>query len=240
MGSCTCSVHSSDGVPSGTPWMLWPMDIPRFGIPEKLADRMSMAEQHAYLRARLTRRRVLRTSVATAAVAGTGLASGLASPPAYAAAPDAVTSRAGAAHVDGSLVAPFGRHLAYGADARTQMTVSWQVPFAVKRPYIRIGLKPWGAQPQDRRGSTAPDDASARRRQDRGRRAVLRPRGPGAAEARHDVLLRRRPRRVRPRRRPQPRHARHPHHRSRARGVLHLHGLRRPGRQLPRARPTTS
>ncbi|MFD5038538.1 purple acid phosphatase family protein [Streptomyces sp. NPDC058377] len=119
------------------------MDIPRFGIPEKLADRMSMAEQHAYLRARLTRRRVLRTSVATAAVAGTGLASGLASPPAYAAAPEAVTSRAGAAHVDGSVVAPFGRHLAYGADAGTQMTVSWQVPFAVKRPYIRIGLKPW-------------------------------------------------------------------------------------------------
>ncbi|MFJ8870098.1 twin-arginine translocation signal domain-containing protein [Streptomyces sp. NPDC102473] len=46
------------------------------------------AEQHAYLRARLTRRGVLRTSAATAAVVGTGVASGLTSPPAYAAAPD--------------------------------------------------------------------------------------------------------------------------------------------------------
>lgn len=46
--------------------------------------------------------------------------------------------------VDGSLVAPFGRHLAYGADyPKTQMAVSWQVPFAVRRPCIRIGLKPW-------------------------------------------------------------------------------------------------
>ncbi|MFG2559513.1 hypothetical protein [Streptomyces sp. NPDC048496] len=45
------------------------MDIPRFGIPEKLADRMTMAEQHDCLRTRrLTRRGVLRTSVATAAV----------------------------------------------------------------------------------------------------------------------------------------------------------------------------
>ncbi|WP_406151312.1 purple acid phosphatase family protein [Streptomyces sp. NBC_01012] len=119
------------------------MDIPRFGIPEKLAGRMSMAEQHEYLRGRLTRRGVLRTSVATAAVAGTGLASGIASQPAYAATHDAVTSRPSSTRVDGSLVAPFGRHLAYGADTKSQMTVSWQVPFAVKRPYIRIGLKPW-------------------------------------------------------------------------------------------------
>ncbi|MFB8118089.1 MULTISPECIES: purple acid phosphatase family protein [unclassified Streptomyces] len=119
------------------------MDIPRFGIPEKLADRMTMAEQHAYLRARLTRRGVLRTSAATAAVAGVGVASGITSPPAQAATPATTNSRSSSTQVDGSLVAPFGRHLAYGADAKTQMTVSWQVPFAVKRPYIRIGLEPW-------------------------------------------------------------------------------------------------
>lgn len=117
------------------------MDIPRFGIPEKLADRMSMAEQHEYLRSRLTRRGVLRTSVATAAVAGAGLGTSLTASPAYAA-PTMLTSHS-TTRVDGSLVAPFGRHLAYGADPRTQMAVSWQVPFAVRRPYIRIGLKPW-------------------------------------------------------------------------------------------------
>ncbi|MEU4348523.1 metallophosphoesterase family protein [Streptomyces sp. NPDC023838] len=119
------------------------MDIPRFGIPEKLAGRLSMAEQHEYLRTRLTRRGVLRTSVATAAIAGAGAGTGLAaSPPAYAA-PTVLTSRGSGTEVDGSLVAPFGRHLAYGADPKTQMAVSWQVPFPVRRPYIRIGLKPW-------------------------------------------------------------------------------------------------
>ncbi|WEH39507.1 metallophosphoesterase family protein [Streptomyces sp. AM 2-1-1] len=124
------------------------MDIPRFGIPEKLAARMSMAEQHEYLRTRLTRRGVLRTSVATAAVTGAGLGTGLltASPaaahPAAPGSPTVLTSRS-TTRVDGSLVAPFGRHLAYGADPKTQMSVSWQVPFAVKRPYVRIGLKPW-------------------------------------------------------------------------------------------------
>lgn len=56
------------------------MDLPRFGIPEKLADRMSMAEQHDYLRTRLTRRGALRTGAATAAVVGTGIGLASASP----------------------------------------------------------------------------------------------------------------------------------------------------------------
>ncbi|MFI6051805.1 purple acid phosphatase family protein [Streptomyces violascens] len=117
------------------------MDIPRFGIPDQLAARMSMAEQHEYLRGKLTRRGVLRTTVATAAVAGAGVATAGAASPAYAA-PTALTSNSRTA-VDGSLAAPFGRHLAYGADPKTQMRVSWQVPFAVKKPYIRIGTSPW-------------------------------------------------------------------------------------------------
>lgn len=45
--------------------------------------------------------------------------------------------------VDGAFVAPFGRHLAYGNDPRTEMTVSWQVPVAVKKLFIRIGAHPW-------------------------------------------------------------------------------------------------
>lgn len=43
------------------------MDIPHMGVPAKLADRMSMAEQHEYLRARFSRRRML-----TAGAVGVG------------------------------------------------------------------------------------------------------------------------------------------------------------------------
>lgn len=115
-------------------------NTPRVGIPEPLADRLSMAEQHAYLRAKLTRRGLLRTSAAGAGiVAGGGLLSGSA----YAAPASATLLSAATATVDGSLVAPFGRHLAFGADPKTQMRVSWQVPFAVERPFLRVGLRPW-------------------------------------------------------------------------------------------------
>ncbi|MGW2995553.1 hypothetical protein ACWDA9_28675, partial [Streptomyces sp. NPDC001193] len=43
------------------------MDLPDFGIPQKLASRMSMAEQHDYLRAKFTRRGALRAGAVTAA-----------------------------------------------------------------------------------------------------------------------------------------------------------------------------
>ncbi|WP_431041995.1 purple acid phosphatase family protein [Streptomyces sp. P1-3] len=122
------------------------MDTPRTGIPDHLASRMSMAEQHAYLRERFSRRRLLRTGAAGAGgVAGAGLLSGAACDapsPSASPAPTLVPSTA-ATRVDGSLVAPFGRHLAFGADPRTQMRISWQVPFAVRRPYVRVGLRPW-------------------------------------------------------------------------------------------------
>ncbi|MFZ3567985.1 purple acid phosphatase family protein [Streptomyces sp. BH097] len=113
-------------------------DTPNVGIPERLARRMSMPEQHEYLRARFSRRRALTGAAATvggAALLGGGTATG-----AYAA--PLLPARA-AARVDGSLVAPFGRHLAFGADPKTQMRVSWQVPFAVENPYLRVGSKPW-------------------------------------------------------------------------------------------------
>lgn len=116
-------------------------DLPRVGIPDELAGRMSMPEQHAYLRAKLSRRGALRTSVATAgAVAGAGLLAGSASATAHPAGPATAPATG---QVSGAFVAPFGRHLAFGADPRTQMRISWQVPFAVRRPYVRIGLKPW-------------------------------------------------------------------------------------------------
>ncbi|MGP3986397.1 purple acid phosphatase family protein [Streptomyces sp. 3N207] len=137
-------------------------DLPDLGIPARLAARMSMAEQHAYLREKLTRRAgtaartggptrrgVLRGGglMAAGAAGAAGLVVGsdaaLDQGPGSAdggAGPTPALSRAA---VDGKLVAPFGRHLAFGADPKTQMRVSWQVPFAVRHPYLRIGLKPW-------------------------------------------------------------------------------------------------
>ncbi|HEY3477332.1 MAG TPA: metallophosphoesterase family protein [Streptomyces sp.] len=41
--------------------------------------------------------------------------------------------------VPGSTQRPFGRHLAYGADASRQVVVSWQTPAQVTAPYLRIG-----------------------------------------------------------------------------------------------------
>jgi hypothetical protein len=131
------------------------------GIDSRLAGRMSMAEQHEYLRSKLWRRRVIRGS---AAVAGASAGTGLLGSSAYAAgtaqavpaqSPTLLTSSA-TAHVDGSLVVPFGRHLAFGADPQTQIRVSWQVPLAVKKPFIRVGAKPWDLKPEDRgRGASA-------------------------------------------------------------------------------------
>lgn len=115
---------------------------------------MTMPEQHEYLRAqhsgRFTRRGMLRAGAATAGVvAGTGLLGGpglgsaSARPLASAPLSPTLLSSPATSKVDGSLVAPFGRHLAFGADPQRQMRISWQVPFAVKRPYVRIGVKPW-------------------------------------------------------------------------------------------------
>ncbi|MEU1786905.1 metallophosphoesterase family protein [Streptomyces sparsogenes] len=126
----------------GTPRASSP-DVPRVGIPERLARRMTMAEQHEYLRARLSRRGVLRGGAAgVGTVAGAGLLTGSASAVEARPSPTLLTGPE-SRRVDGSLVAPFGRHLAFGADPRTQMRISWQVPLAVKAPYVRIGLQPW-------------------------------------------------------------------------------------------------
>ncbi|MFE4022464.1 purple acid phosphatase family protein [Streptomyces sp. NPDC059101] len=120
-----------------------PSHTPRVGIPEQLAARMTMPEQHEYLRTKLTRRGLLRSSAVTAGmVAGAGLLTAPAAQAAQTAGPVLLSAPATTA-VDGHLVAPFGRHLAFGADPRTQMRVGWQVPFAVRRPYLRVGLKPW-------------------------------------------------------------------------------------------------
>ncbi|MET8856330.1 metallophosphoesterase family protein [Streptomyces sp. NPDC004579] len=111
------------------------------GVPEQLAEKMTMAEQHEYLRAKFSRRNMIRGGAVTiGAVAGGAFVPGAA----QAAVPAGRTAApASTDKVDGALVAPFGRHLAFGNDPRTEMTVSWQVPTAVSRPYIRIGAHPW-------------------------------------------------------------------------------------------------
>lgn len=125
------------------------------GIPERLAARMSMPEQHEYLRSRLsgaarstgpTRRGLLRGGglAAAGAVGGAGLLGACTSDSAAEGGPPSAGSLAlSPVRVDGSLVAPFGRHLAFGDDPKSQMRVSWQVPFAVRKPYVRVGLEPW-------------------------------------------------------------------------------------------------
>ncbi|WP_217234720.1 metallophosphoesterase family protein [Streptomyces sp. AC555_RSS877] len=118
------------------------METPDFGIPPALARRMSMAEQHEYLRTKLSRRRTLVTAGAVAGGLLTGC-SGDGSPHATAGATTATAATA-ASRVHGSVVTPFGRHLAFGADPKTQMRVSWQVPLAVRKPYLRIGTRPDG------------------------------------------------------------------------------------------------
>ncbi|MFF2349774.1 purple acid phosphatase family protein [Kitasatospora sp. NPDC058115] len=118
------------------------METPNMGVPVKLAERMSMAEQHEYLRARHSRRRMLRAgavSVGALAVGGV-LGGGTAS--AAPVSPQLLTGGA-AAGVDGSLVAPIGRHLSFGPEPDTQFRVSWQVPAPVKRPFLRYGKNPW-------------------------------------------------------------------------------------------------
>ncbi|GAA4818955.1 metallophosphoesterase family protein [Streptomyces ziwulingensis] len=125
------------------------MEIPDFGVPPELARRMSMAEQYEYLRTRPTRRRTLVTAGAVAS----GLLTGCSGPRGAGGTQAAGGTAAGAARtahpappaaatVSGSVVTPFGRHLAFGAEPRRQMRISWQVPLAVRRPFVRVGLRP--------------------------------------------------------------------------------------------------
>jgi hypothetical protein len=111
------------------------------------ASRLSAAEQHEWFRRATSRRSLLRGGAigAGAALAGPALLAGTA---------DASTLRSAARkstpHLvtradrpSGSSIAPFGRHIAYGADPTTQMAVAWQVAAPVSSPFIRVGPSPW-------------------------------------------------------------------------------------------------
>ncbi|MFE7530304.1 fibronectin type III domain-containing protein [Kitasatospora sp. NPDC057542] len=118
------------------------MDIPNMGVPAKLADRMSMAEQHEYLRARFSRRRMLRAGAVTVGAVAVGGALGNGTAFAAPAGPQLLTGGT-TDGVDGSLVAPIGRHLQFGPEPDTQFRISWQVPAPVKKPFLRFGKTPW-------------------------------------------------------------------------------------------------
>jgi hypothetical protein len=109
---------------------------------------MSMAEQYEYLRTKFSRRRAL---VSAGAVAG-GLLTGCSGSGSGAGSGTDTASRSSSPlssgstpteRVDGAVVVPFGRHLAFGSDPKTRMRISWQVPLPVRKPYVRVGLEPW-------------------------------------------------------------------------------------------------
>ncbi len=119
---------------------------PRMGIPDRLAERMSMAEQHDWLVAQRPSRRTLFRAGAIGAgalLAGPSLLDSAAfatTPAPGATSPTLVTTNSTA---DGASVAPFARHLAFGANPRRQIRVGWQVPTPVRRPFLRIGTDPY-------------------------------------------------------------------------------------------------
>ena len=112
----------------------------------ELAKQLSLAEQHEWYRRATSRRSLLRGGLvgAGALAAGPALLGGNAAA-ATGSGPATVSAPALAASLDyapGSSVIPFGRHIAYGADPTSQMAVAWQVPTAVRNPFIRIGTSP--------------------------------------------------------------------------------------------------
>ncbi|AUH40299.1 purple acid phosphatase family protein [Streptomyces sp. CMB-StM0423] len=111
------------------------METPGFGIPPRLARSMSMAEQHEYLRRALSRRRVV--------TGAGGLAGGLLLAGCSESGGPGRTDDSSADSVSPAPTgaAAFGRHLAFGADPRSQMRVGWQLPLPVRRPYVRFGTE---------------------------------------------------------------------------------------------------
>ncbi|KAA9150884.1 metallophosphoesterase family protein [Amycolatopsis acidicola] len=93
------------------------MEIPRVGLPDTLASRLSIAEQHEYL----SRRSLLKGAAAGGALLAAG--------------PILLPQ---AAYAAGDQVVPTGRHLAFGRNPRTSVRFGWQVPTAVRNPFVRI------------------------------------------------------------------------------------------------------
>ena len=113
------------------------------------ASRMSMAEQHEWFRSvSSSRRSLLRGGLVGAGTLAVG--SSLLAAPAQAAtgstagatAPAGASLLAAAPRAAGASVVPFARHIAYGADPTTSISVTWQVNAVVTNPFIRVGYSP--------------------------------------------------------------------------------------------------
>jgi hypothetical protein len=116
---------------------------------------MSLAEQHEWFRRATSRRALLRGGAlgAGAALAGPALLAGRASAAtasaATAAADTAAARKSTPALITkgdwapGSYLPPFGKHIAFGADPTSQMSVAWQTAGAPASPFIRIGQSPF-------------------------------------------------------------------------------------------------
>ena len=113
------------------------------------AKRLTLAEQHEWYRRLTSRRTLLRGGVAGAGalVAGPALLGGTATAAsaetAARSAPASPMLLAKSGRPAGSSVPPFGRHIAYGRDPASQISVAWQVPAQVSNPFIRVGTTPW-------------------------------------------------------------------------------------------------
>jgi hypothetical protein len=109
---------------------------------------MSVAEQHDWLQSQRSRRTVLKGGLAGAGallagpVLGTSVASAETKPRLRAKPKPTPTLLRRADTVPGSVVQPFGRHIAFGQDPARDINFVWQVPVPVNRPFVRIGTDP--------------------------------------------------------------------------------------------------
>ena len=113
--------------------------------------RMSIAEQYEWFKGFSSRRALLRGGLVGAGTIAAGAtvlagpataATGSSSSPSTAS-PSSSSLLASAERPSGSFVAPFGRHVAYGANPTNSFTVTWQVPALVSAPFVRVGLSPF-------------------------------------------------------------------------------------------------
>jgi hypothetical protein len=119
-------------------------NVTRHPTPKDLRT-MSVAEQHDWLQSRRSRRTVLKGGLAgagallAAPVIGSSVASAQTRPAPRRTAPMFLRRFD---TVPGASVQPFGRHIAFGQDPATEISVAWQVPVPVNKPFVRIGTDP--------------------------------------------------------------------------------------------------
>lgn len=95
------------------------------------AARMSTAEQYEWFEKAIARRPPVRAGLVGGGPPGAGRR-GLGT----------AALLATADRPAGVEVVPFGRHIAFGADPSTSMSVTWQVPALVAEPFVRVGSSP--------------------------------------------------------------------------------------------------